>query len=443
MNAVAIIASRVESRRFPGKVFKNIAGTPALHILLKRVAGQGIPVIVAVPPEQIGDYSERGVELISGVSLMAGDSTSPLHRMANIVRWMDPRPKWVVRITHDDILIDMESIRELIQACDMNDAGYGVCDGIVDAAGAEVIRADNLLTAADRRKDDTEFVSYFVRGEGMPYPKVVRIKPRVDIRRSYRLTMDYPDDAKVLDIVLRRLGTDAPVEAICRYLDTHPFVLRLNAQPLLSVYTCAQNAERWAIDCISSVITDPEVSQYVFVDDYSKDGTPEIVAAFADNKRIELVLNEKNMGLASSSNVALAACRGKYVMRLDADDRLLGFDGGLSDMMELIDKGAQVVYPAYYTMDEKGVIGDEAQDPREYHHIGGAMFDKRFLDELRFKEGLRHWDGLELHERINKAGAKVAYYDNPTWAYRQTPGSMSRSGGREREAIRRAITGAK
>ena len=49
-DAVIIICTRPESKRLPGKVFKKIAGVPAIEHILNRLIGLDCPVVLAIPP---------------------------------------------------------------------------------------------------------------------------------------------------------------------------------------------------------------------------------------------------------------------------------------------------------------------------------------------------------------------------------------------------------
>jgi hypothetical protein len=63
--------------------------------------------------------------------------------------------------------------------------------------------------------------------------------------------------------------------------------------------------------------------EWIIVDDGSTDGTRELLRAAAGSEpRIVLIENDQNIGLAKSLNRGLDAVRGRYIARLDADDRL-------------------------------------------------------------------------------------------------------------------------
>jgi succinoglycan biosynthesis protein ExoO len=61
--------------------------------------------------------------------------------------------------------------------------------------------------------------------------------------------------------------------------------------------------------------------QLVIVDDASSDDTVEIARAYAAaDPRIEVLVNERNMGVAATRNRALRHCTGRFVTPLDSDD---------------------------------------------------------------------------------------------------------------------------
>lgn len=436
MNAVVIICSRMESSRLPGKAVMKIAGVPAIQHIINRCAFTGLDIVVAVPTMQAGSYKPF-IGPTSCARLWCGNAESPLHRMAEFL--LESNYEWVIRVTHDDILIDAQSAKDLLLECIKQGAGYGSSAGIVEGAGVEVIHRDNLLAAARNRTEPTEFVSYFVRGDGLPRPGIVRLPVRDSISQNYRLTLDYHEDALVLEAVLRAVGPNASVDEVVAFLNRHEnnILLNINNMPDLSVYTCAYNAEQWIRRNIISLPAWDEF-EHILVNDASTDSTLLRAMRGMGHKRLRVINNETNLGLASSSNRAINACRGKAIMRLDADDYLdpTALDH-VAEILEML-KTVNVVYPAYYNIDSEGkYLG--LGDPRTHHHVGGAIFDRAFINEMRFKEGIRNWDGLELFNRMTKAGAKIAYYDHPIWHYRQHGSSMSKTNLDQREKERDEI----
>lgn len=439
--AAIIICTRPESSRLPGKVFRPVAGVPAIDHILNRLQGCGIPVVLAVP---LGctDYDKivlqyRADSSNLSVNIFYGDPDSPLHRMAACAEAL-PNPEWLIRITHDDILIDQATMLDLLRACVVDpEVGYGVTPAIVDGAGVEVIHRSNLLSAAKVRTEPTEFISYFVKAS--PYRKIKTIEPRESIRRPYRLTMDYYEDWLVLDTVLSRVGSNATLDHVCHYLDTHAHVAAWNRQPLVTFYTCVRNGEKFLRQAMQSVLNNQGIDfEYIVVDDGSIDDTAVVVSEFANDPRVRFFKNYDSIGLASSSNLAINKARGKYIMRVDADDILLPH--ATKEMIQRIEaERAGAVYAAYHETDIDSQIVTGNLNPRKVHHAGCALFDHKMINEIRFTDGLRHFDGADLHKRLQERRMPVAYVDQPMWLYRRHDKNLSNSDREERARVRAGL----
>ena len=442
--AIVIICTRTDSARIPRKALREIAGLPAIaHILARlkvaknEMVGQSA-VFLAVPTG-CHDFDYLGDAF--NVTIFRGDGNSPLHRMRYLLNcFRVGSPKYVVRITHDDILIDYQSMIDLIKMVDATDSGYGFTPTITEGMGVEVIRTENIVAAAEKNALPVEHLSYYVKGEGLPFPKIIDVPVRESIRRNYRLTMDYPEDAAVLELVLRTLGPLASNDAICAFLDRNAFVLDYNRLPKFSVYTCVKNGGKWLRDGLFSIpiiTASGDDVERVIVEDGSTDDTLKEIFRFIKTSgggiKPRLIVNEKNIGLASSSNIALKNCRGRYVMRLDADDSMMPW--ALDKMfLKMSETGAAIVYANYTEIDENGNTLRENVDAKEHHHAGCALMDAKLINEIRFRDGLRHWDSLELYNRV-KDRFPIAYVTEPLWFYRKRPGSMSSTLTEERQML--------
>ena len=444
-NCVAIVCSRPNSARLPGKVFKKIAGYNAIEHILQRIS-KTFHTVIALPynlPKSDFDNYKTVVHNFKSqgcsVSIFQGSPESPLHRMGEYLL-IHPEFEYVARITHDDILIDAQSACELLAEVKSQGAGYGTSDGIIEGAGIEIIRRGNLIHASTNTKRPTEFVSYFVRGQGLPFPKIVKLPPRQTIFRNYRLTLDYQEDLTVLDIVLRRLTPFISNDTICAYLDQHSYILQINRLPELSVYTCAYNAGAYLREAVESVLSLSHTYddfEYTVIDDCSVDETPEILARYAGTK-LKMLINETNLGLASTSNRAIDVSRGKYLLRVDADDILLSaFIPNLINKIK--SKNAAIIYPAYSIISTPDYKKASVWvDPRFHTHAGCALMERAALNQERFKDGLRHWDSKELYSRMQEH-YPIEFSDEITWLYRDHDKSMSKTNLEEREKIHKQL----
>jgi glycosyltransferase involved in cell wall biosynthesis len=105
------------------------------------------------------------------------------------------------------------------------------------------------------------------------------------------------------------------------------------AQPEVSVVIVCYNQAAYLLDAINSVVEQTyRRFEVVLVDDGSTDNTAEIARGFAEIHYV----HQPNRGLAAARNTGLKASHGRYVVFLDADDRLLpnALEAGLSCFLE-------------------------------------------------------------------------------------------------------------
>ena len=89
---------------------------------------------------------------------------------------------------------------------------------------------------------------------------------------------------------------------------------------LVSIITPSFNSVKFIKQCIESVIAQTYTNwEMLIVDDYSADNSLQILKKYND-KRIQLIELDKNVGASESRNVAIRKAKGKYIAFLDSDD---------------------------------------------------------------------------------------------------------------------------
>lgn len=125
--------------------------------------------------------------------------------------------------------------------------------------------------------------------------------------------------------------------------------------PKISVIMPAYNAERFVEAAIRSVM-DQTVADWelLVLDDGSSDGTCAIIESLAaQDGRIRVLPNEKNMGVARTRNRGLDLARGRYIALLDSDD--VWHPDKLENQLALAkNTGAGLLYSAYTIVDSCG-----------------------------------------------------------------------------------------
>ena len=98
--------------------------------------------------------------------------------------------------------------------------------------------------------------------------------------------------------------------------------IQLSPAPLVSFVVPCYNYGQYLPDCLGGIFG--QEGDYDFeiiaVDDASTDNTQEVLRAFAE-PRLRVITHEKNTGHVATVNRGLAEARGKYVVRIDPDDR--------------------------------------------------------------------------------------------------------------------------
>lgn len=86
---------------------------------------------------------------------------------------------------------------------------------------------------------------------------------------------------------------------------------------IMTNYNTAENMLREAVDSILSQTYSH--FEMIIVDDCSTDNSLEILESYNDS-RIQIIKNERNIGLTKSLNKAIEVARGEFIARMDADD---------------------------------------------------------------------------------------------------------------------------
>lgn len=105
--------------------------------------------------------------------------------------------------------------------------------------------------------------------------------------------------------------------------------MQYNNQPLVSVSVVTYNSSKTVVETLNSIFNQTyQKLELIVSDDCSTDNTVEICREWIDAhkerfERAELLMVEKNTGVAANMNRAADACRGEWVKDIAGDDVLL------------------------------------------------------------------------------------------------------------------------
>jgi glycosyltransferase involved in cell wall biosynthesis len=133
--------------------------------------------------------------------------------------------------------------------------------------------------------------------------------------------------------------------------------------PVVSVVVPCFNHGRFLRDALASIGTPSVRTEIIVVDDGSTDSTAQVLATFESPVEFRSV-RQQNTGLAAARNRGLRESRGRYLIFLDADDRLMpgAIDLGLTKLDEHPE--CAFVFGRAVMMTEDGAVLPTSDQPR-------------------------------------------------------------------------------
>lgn len=211
-----------------------------------------------------------------------------------------------------------------------------------------------------------------------------------------------------------------------------------STKPLVTVYIPCRNYGRFLGKAVESLF-DQLYSNWeaIIIDEASTDASASIIANLVSRapERITAIYNEKPEGLQRIANRVLGLSKGKYIMRLDADDWLS--EVALLIMVAKLEANpdAGLVYGNHYYTDEAGhVIGTERRHQLGSEDVSGhlpphgacTLVRARSLKAVGgYSEDIDAQDGWELWYKLQSRVGAVNL-DVPVFYYRQHGNSLSR-----------------
>jgi len=223
------------SRRLPGKVMTPIRGVPLLQRLIRRMAlcteSDGLVVATSDLPadDVIADACRSW-----NVKVFRGSEVDMATRMIGAARACQLDA--LVRVTGDNPLTSPSAVDDLI--CEYRSGCWDVVHynhrgGYIYGTGAELFRVAAIADLASQipTAEEREGIFMAVREDARYKVKAIHTPPNLN-RPGYFLTVDYPEDKKLLDIIYEHFDgrDDVPQAEIIAFLDARPNLVALNAR---------------------------------------------------------------------------------------------------------------------------------------------------------------------------------------------------------------------
>jgi spore coat polysaccharide biosynthesis protein SpsF len=233
LNVGVVTQVRMTSTRLPAKVMLRVAGKTYLERHLDRLAGTGLPVIVATTTNSEDDPVVKLAGQV-GVPVFRGSEDDVLSRFAGAAR--EHELDGIVRVTSDCPLIDPEIVAAGVDRWSTeNDPDLYVSNCLERTyprgMDYEIFSAARLYDAEARArlKSDREHVTPYLHQNRSGEMRLLNL-PWSGGGSQYRLTLDTADDRKLLDALIEDFdATRLNCAELVAILDAHPELAALNA----------------------------------------------------------------------------------------------------------------------------------------------------------------------------------------------------------------------
>jgi spore coat polysaccharide biosynthesis protein SpsF len=244
---VALVESRMTSRRLPGKNFKPILGRPMLARLLERLRrARSVDAICLATSVDPSDAVLEELAHGEGIACHRGSLEDVLDRVLGAARSVNGDV--IVEITGDCPLVDPQVIDAAVARYLRGDADYvaNVLNRLTFPIGFDVqiygvpLLAETATLTSD--PEDRVNVTPYIYHHPERYRLLNLQAPPELARPFYRLCVDHPEDFEVITAVYEALYPRNPAFSgrdVIAFLDQHPeLVGRNNQRP--DAFECPQ-----------------------------------------------------------------------------------------------------------------------------------------------------------------------------------------------------------
>jgi spore coat polysaccharide biosynthesis protein SpsF len=229
---VAVIQARMGSARLPGKVLRNLAGRPVLQWVIEAaIAAEGIDEVLVATSSNAGDDPIVDLSERLGVRTIRGSEDDVLERF--LLAASDSDADAVVRLTSDCPLLDPVIISQVVALWRtdprLDYVSTTLSRSLPRGLDVELVRVSALERVRSRPEPHHHAhvtSAVYEAGAGFACAGLV-MQPDSS---HYRVTLDTPEDAELLDQVVAVLPAGSPNwRDVVALLDRRPEIAAVNA----------------------------------------------------------------------------------------------------------------------------------------------------------------------------------------------------------------------
>ena len=196
----------------------------------------------------------------------------------------------------------------------------------------------------------------------------------------------------------------------------------------ISVIVTNYNYGKLIRRCIRSLLNQNLSSknyEIIIVDDASTDNSLEAIKNFSSYENIKIIKNNKNLGVGASSQIGLENSKGKFFIRVDADDFVQPpFLYMLYNFLKFNSKYVAISCDYFLTDNEEKILS--IKEFKNNYLACGIMFRTSYLEIIgSYNKKKRIFEDKDLFKRIDKN--KIYHLPCPLYNYVQHKNSLTKS----------------
>ena len=230
--AIAIIQARCSSKRLPNKVLKPLSGKPMIwHIVQRAKACVSVEDVIVATSKEESDNKLYKFCIDNGIKVYRGSLNNVLDRFVKILR--KHGSDYFVRITGDCPLIHPPFIDKQVEALKRYNADFiKICgpSPTLDGQGVRSVKSLFDVASKTNHKDDLEHVGSRYLTENIQEYRVVKFIMPDDLKSAYKVSVDQPEDYRLMSILYNELFHEKPIELFdaLNWLDKNPELAKIN-----------------------------------------------------------------------------------------------------------------------------------------------------------------------------------------------------------------------
>lgn len=226
------ITARLKSTRLKEKVIKPISGKPMVTWMIERLKHSNIRPIVLMTSTNLQDDPLIETAKENDIPFFRGSEDDVLDRIKCCAKEFDI--DLIISVTADDPLKEISLMDNVVDMYLDEKFDYIEIEGLPNGCEFYGISRDAVEKVCELKADeDTEIWGpYFLGKPELFKSKTLKIEDPQIIRPHYRVTVDTPEDFKLVTKIFEQLLKEKDffdVYDICRLLDENPDLVKINA----------------------------------------------------------------------------------------------------------------------------------------------------------------------------------------------------------------------